>query len=81
MLLEDNFEQFGDVHNLTDEYSWHDVLEVLSAVVVSVGNIEVELLFKLVLSFLFVTGVCDPGLNQGSPLVTIIIGNVQNTST
>jgi hypothetical protein len=81
VLLEDNFKKFANVDDLTDKHSWYDVLEVLEAVIVGIGNVEVELLLQLVFAILVISRASNPSLDISLPLVTIIIGDVQDTST
>jgi hypothetical protein len=81
VLLEDNLKKFADIHDLTDEHSGYNSFEILEAVIVGVGNVEVELLLQFVLTLLIVSRVGNPSLDVGHPLITIIIRDVQNTST
>jgi hypothetical protein len=81
LLGEHNFEELADSVDLRDNDIGDNVLEELTHLLVGLIKVLIEQSLKGFLALSVVRAVFNPRLNVRSPLGTIIIGNVKDTST
>jgi hypothetical protein len=81
LYLKDRLDEFTDGHNHGDLYLRDDMFEILSYMVESFRHVSSEFLLKIFLDLGITSDSHDPGFNVGSPLVTISIGDEENTSS
>ena len=81
LLSKHNFEEFTDAVNLSNNNTRYNVFELFTHLLVGFIKIFVEKALKLLFTLSVVRAKFNPGLNVRSPLSTIIIRDIKDTST